>query len=285
MRFFSLSLLVDDRYFFERENLKILCIYRDERFSPNSVEKDRAILHAVSDRLQARGYEVRGVTESRWTLSDERYSLVLNMGRLPETLDRLSVSKICTINAPEGIARCTRSRLQKLMAQNDIPVPPSEGLHGYWLKRGDASAQSQKDVVFVKDRDALSVEIETFRERGITDYTVSAHVQGDLVKFYGVRGMEFFRYYYPTDDGDTKFFDECHNGQAQHYPFDVDEMHRQVEQLASVVGIDIYGGDCIVREDGSWCVIDFNDWPSFSRCREEAAEAIVRLVESQSLED
>ena len=36
----------------------------------------------------------------------------------------------------------------------------------------------------------------------------------------------------------------------------------------------IYGGDAVVRRDGSFCMIDFNDWPSFSRCREEAALAI-----------
>ena len=36
--------------------------------------------------------------------------------------------------------------------------------------------------------------------------------------------------------------------------------------------------EAIVRADGSFCVIDFNDWPSFSRCREEAAEAIASLI-------
>ena len=51
------------------------------------------------------------------------------------------------------------------------------------------------------------------------------------------------------------------------------------ERLAEAVGIKVYGGDCIVRSDGSFCFIDFNDWPSFSRCREEAAEAIASLVE------
>ena len=33
-----------------------------------------------------------------------------------------------------------------------------------------------------------------------------------------------------------------------------------------------------MREDGSYVIIDFNDFPSFSRCRDEAAKAIVELI-------
>ena len=33
-----------------------------------------------------------------------------------------------------------------------------------------------------------------------------------------------------------------------------------------------------MKADGSYVIIDFNDFPSFSRCRDEAAEAIVELI-------
>lgn len=36
---------------------------------------------------------------------------------------------------------------------------------------------------------------------------VQAHVPGDLVKFYAVKGG-FFKYFYPSDDGESKFGDE-----------------------------------------------------------------------------
>ena len=121
-------------------------------------------------------------------------------------------------------------------------------------------------------------KISEFEARGITQYTISAHVPGDLIKFYGVEGTGFFRYFYPTDDGDTKFGDEHRNGEARHFPFEVEAMHACTEQLAKAVGIKVYGGDCIVGEDGSFCIIDFNDWPSFSRCREDAATAIALIV-------
>ena len=57
-------------------------------------------------------------------------------------------------------------------------------------------------------------------------------------------------------------------------------MQAEAERLAEAVGIEVYGGDCIVSSDGTFCLIDFNDWPSFSRCREEAAEAIASLIKN-----
>ena len=255
-----------------------MCIYRDKRFSPNSEEKDRAILDAVAENLQAQGHEVECVEEAHWVPSQGACRLVLSMGRLAETLRHLASLDMQVINSPEGVGGCARSRLQRTMEDIGIPTAPKDGDNGYWIKRGDASAQGREDVVFVPRREELEPAIRAFEQRGISDYTVSAHVCGDLVKFYGVRGSGFFRHYYPTDDRDTKFGDERHNGMAHHYPFDVKQLELQAERLAEAVNVSIYGGDCIVREDGSWCIIDFNDWPSFSRCREEAATAIVRLV-------
>ena len=45
--------------------MRILMIQRAERFSPNSVERDQAILMAVADRLRLRGDEVSVLQESQ----------------------------------------------------------------------------------------------------------------------------------------------------------------------------------------------------------------------------
>lgn len=274
--------------------MKVLMIQRARQFSPNSVEKDQAILEAVAFRLVAAGHQVEIVSEENIRGQEDTRGLsplcevheakgdcplcVLSMARLPETLQwQKTLQGVSIINSPKGVENCTRSALQRIMERVGTPLPPREGADGYWLKRGDAAAQQQGDVVFTADAQALEVAVQTMTGRGITDYVVSAHVPGDLVKFYGVSGG-FFRYYYPTDDGQTKFDDERHNGKACHYPFDVQAMQRESERLAETVGVEVYGGDCIVRADGSFCFIDFNDWPSFSRCREEAADAIAALV-------
>ena len=40
----------------------------------------------------------------------------------------------------------------------------------------------------------------------------------------------------------------------------------------------VYGGDCIVDSDGKMQIIDFNDWPSFAPCRNEAAPYIAKAI-------
>jgi hypothetical protein len=157
-------------------------------------------------------------------------------------------------------------------------MAPRDGDHGYWIKRGDAAAQSKGDVQFAATQAELELKKAEFAKRGIHSYTISAHVSGDLIKFYGVAGTGFFRYYYPTDDGESKFGDEQRNGAAHHYPFDATELQHSVDTLAEAVGIKVYGGDCIVDVEGRYYVIDFNDWPSFAPCRNESAPHIAKAV-------
>lgn len=255
-------------------------IQRARRFSPNSVEKDLAILEAVASRLRGEDHEVAVVSEESFQEGVlPQYDVIFTMGREPETLDTLKrLQGVRIINTPQGVENCARSQLESIMQQNHIPMPPQEGTDGYWLKRGDAAAQSKGDVQYCANKAALQSAVLQFRQQGITQYTVSAHVVGDVVKFYGVLGTDFFRYYYPTDDGDTKFGDEHRNGSAHHYPFSAPQLQQDAERLAEATGVAVYGGDAIVRADGSYAIIDFNDWPSFSRCRESAGEAIASLL-------
>lgn len=53
-------------------------------------------------------------------------------------------------------------------------------------------------------------------------------------------------------------------------------MHTAATQVARQSEFSIYGGDAILREDGTFVFIDFNDFPSFSACLPEASAAIVQ---------
>ena len=264
----------------EFENNIILAIQRAECYSPNSVEKDYSILHAVGERLEARGWTVEYVAEE--SLAGETLPLAkayLSMARSPKVLEMLKRAEAegrLVMNSTQGVESCTRSRVEKVLQRLSTPiVPPRQGENGYWLKRGDASAQTEGDVVYCKNEQELEQAKQTFASRGISDYVVSAHVEGDLVKFYGVRGAEgFFFYCYPNENGSMKFGDERRNGKPHHYAFDVSKLREDVFRVADVTSADFFGGDVIVRPDGSYVMIDFNDWPSYSICREEAAEAI-----------
>ena len=257
--------------------MNVLAIGRAPQFSPQSVELDAAILGAVIERHVALDDNVKVIDEACLDADCLKMAeRIYTMGRLKRTIQLLQECRHArVINRPEALMRCRRDEIECVMRRLHIPTAPEEGTDGYWLKRADQSAQTSKDVVYVPDRQALQKAIEEFRQRGISDYTVSAHVKGDLVKFYGVAGCGFFFCTYPTDDGRSKFGAERYNGDATHYPFCKAELKGEAERLAVAIGLEVYGGDAIVRADGSFCLIDFNDWPSFAPCREAAAEAIV----------
>ena len=267
----------------------VVGIQRAPRFSPNSVDKDLAILRAVMSRFGGRIVpedNIPAISE----LCNKVPEVVFSMARSEEALDilaRLERQGTLVINSAEGVRNCQRSVLDTMMRSNGIPIPSSDSGedNGYWLKRGDQTAQSHGDVVFCENREALASALEAFRSRGITDYIVQPHVKGDLVKFYGVSPMaigndreeDFFRTFYPSDDGQSKFGDEKINGKAHHYTFDADALRSTAARVAAITGVAVFGGDSIIKEDGSFVIIDFNDWPSFSRCRDDAANAIAAL--------
>ena len=64
----------------------------------------------------------------------------------------------------------------------------------------------------------------------------------------------------------------------QHFHVDEEALKENALRAAKATGMEIFGGDCIVSPDGSSAIIDFNDWPSFAPCRDEAAPAIAKYV-------
>lgn len=262
-------------------------IQRAARFSPNSVDNDKAILQAVGRRLVEKGYATAWMSEDNW--SEQQFSqiqkdVVFTMARSTEVMESLTQAEqsgVRIVNTPAAVRACSRSRLFTMLKRNGMPIPPEHGSNGFWLKRGDEAAQSKGDVVYCADDARLQQAKRQFADRGIADMLVQAHMEGDLVKFYGVADTGFFRVYYPGDDGLTKYGDEHRNGKPHHYACDQHLFRQSAERMATLTGIEVYGGDAIITQSGEWFFIDFNDWPSFSRCREEAAEAITQLLENE----
>lgn len=264
-------------------NKQVLALQRAERFSPNSVDKDLNILKKTTEALPFSTPII--ISEELFAGLDNEFlkrnfDIILSMARLPEVLAKLEdlqKAGLTVVNSGHSVMLCERCTLDKIMRENSFHVPPQFGLNGYWIKRGDGAAQTKDDVLYCKDENALRLAKKKFEGRGIKKYTVSAHVQGDVVKFYGV-GERFFRFFYPTDDGQTKYDSELVNGKAYHFPFSEEMLHNEVVKLAQTLQIDVYGGDAIVDKEGRFYIIDFNDWPSFSRCLDSAAGAIAHFV-------
>lgn len=281
---------------------RILGLRRSPRFSPNSADRDEAIFLQVAAALERRGAEVVLADEDHWT-SASGVDGVFSMARDVQVLRRLSELEqdgLPVVNSATALLRATRLELTELFERQGIPVPVSpvlyrlekNGMQAHWrqadealrfplwLKRSGACAQAAGDVCFVEGPSDLYPVLENYCLRGIDEVLASEHLPGDLVKFYGVEGTDFFYAHYPTaDNAFSKFGLEKINGAPNGYPLDCAALKACADRAAVLSGISVYGGDCIVDAGGRFRIIDFNDWPSFSRCRTAAAEAIADKVE------
>ena len=166
--------------------IPVLAVLRDERFSPNSVENDKAILLAVCAELkmQLTGVDdIRVVNEKSFIEHPSGADIILSMARSEEALSLLSgleADGCCVVNKPSGVRNCKRSVLAQLMKENGIPTATEKGNDGFWLKRNDTSAQKKDDIVFCNTAEDLMLAQHKFMQRGINDMVVSAHIPGIL---------------------------------------------------------------------------------------------------------
>ena len=204
------------------------------------------------------------------------------------------------VNSGAGITTCSdRRQLYEQFLQTALRQPPTwfgclykerwpnDPVDAYellptlpypiWIKRSLEHSQTPDDVILAANEAEARRALDAFARRDIGEVAFSAHVQGDLIKFYGVAGVGFFEWRYAVEAPD-KFGLDSASGMPHHYPFDAKDLQEQCETVASHIGVPVYGGDAIIEADGRCTLIDFNDWPSFSSCREAAAEAIARCV-------
>ena len=266
--------------------MRIATIRRDEADSPNMVASDAAILEQVTDELRAAGAEV--IATKNGTLPAE-VDIILHMSRNAEVLERLRKAEeqgIKVINSTGAIDNCSRSSFMQILERARIPQPrfniitDEAGLtsltYPAWIKRSEGWSTHKDDVCFAKDAHEAVEVFRAMKERGIDACIHCGHIEGDIIKFYGV-GRRFFHHCYP-DPEKSKFGLERINGKAQHHPFDLEKLKKTIFKAAEALEIDIYGGDCIVNAQGEFFVIDFNDFPSFSAVRNEAAKEIAAHI-------
>jgi hypothetical protein len=271
-------------------------IRRENQFSPNHVGNDAAIFSLTAAHLRSMGYIVNEYIESDLLTKDIEEDVIFNMVRSWNALHRLQRFEDggrLVVNSAYGIENCTREKMTRLLLSNHIshprslilrtdedPMPALEEARflNCWIKRGDFHAIHREDVTYVRHLEEAASVLKEYAMRNIETAVVNEHLIGDLVKFYGVAGTDFFYRFYPSDMQHTKFGLEQINGTAKGIPFDENQLRTLCNQAAEVLNIHIYGGDCIVSEDGSFRLIDFNDWPSFAPCREIAAPFIAECI-------
>ncbi len=276
-------------------------IQRYTLFSPNHVGNDASIFSAVAKHLVNAGHMVNLYTEQNFLTVPPKEKYVFTMMRSKaavRNLQKLEQQGVVAVNSAFGIENCTRERMTALLIDNQIPHPQSlvwntnEIIPEYliagtsfehcWVKRADFHAIHREDVTYVRTYPELKEVIAEYALRGIDRVVVNEHLKGDLIKFYGVAGTDFFHWFYPYNGHHSKFGLEEINGTPVGITFSESDLKRLCDEAARVLKVQVYGGDCIVAPDGSIRVIDFNDWPSFAPCREEASKAIAQVILQES---
>lgn len=258
--------------------MRALGILREVQNSPNRESDDALILEAVLQQLTWLGVRAEKATpEEADRLDLSRYALIIPMcesyPRIKRLLSASQDSRALWANPPQSVLNCYRLRTLELLGEHpDILFPRSEvrrvgrpgaepfrSPSGYWLKRGDVHNTCDHDVVYAKTWADAGRILEDFAAREITHYVVQPHIEGDIIKFYGVGPGRWFTWFHhdPT--------------RARRHPFSVDELARTAAEGARSLDLTIYGGDAIVSPDGTVTLLDLNSWPSFARVRQEAA--------------
>lgn len=277
-------------------DIKIAGIMRAGAFSPNHIGNDAAIFNIVAEQLRKRGCEVNIYNEEQFISGEVTEKIIVNMCREQRSIELLQKKEdegCLVINSGYGIENCTRERMTRILLGSNIPYPDSlivntnevirdslkeSGFDRAWIKRGDFHAMHKEDVSYVRHPEEAQEVLQEYFLRGIKRAVINRHLVGDLIKFYGVQGTSFFYWFYPFDEGHSKYGHEAINGKSQGIEFDKDKMRNICHQAADVLDVKIYGGDCIVSPEGDIRIIDFNDWPSFAPCRNEAAPHIAKCI-------
>jgi hypothetical protein len=274
-------------------------IYREPDHSPGRVDDDRAIMDCVGEVLTLRGFSVELAEADAF---DTRCANIFAMCERGAVLDRLMDAQNAgsvIVNSPAAIRNTYRHRMIELFARHHVSSPAShviasnaKGLPpaaAVWVKRYDFHATQPSDVIYVASEAGWHEALGRFARRGIPFIIAQEHVSGDLVKFYGVRdemsptAANWFEWFYHRDKG------------MLGHSFEVSHLRDAAFGAAAALGLEVFGGDAVIQEDGKPMIVDINAWPSYARYRDRAAQAIadhlarrferrVRIVSRQGVE-
>ena len=262
-------------------------VFREEAHSPGRESDDAEILRLTAKGLEAKGFQVDiKRPDELGVVTDARPRGIFLMCEQPGALQALGAweaAGVRAVNSPAAVLNTYRDRMIAQFAEARVPFIPSRILatsgervdapRPLWVKRADVHNTREGDVVYAADAAAAARALDGLAARGIPRAVLQSHVDGDLIKFYGIGPgggahgePPWFRWFYHKDQ------------QLRGHAFDERTLARLVRRAAGALGLEIYGGDCIATASGELVLIDLNAWPSFALFRDEAASAIAAYL-------
>lgn len=269
-------------------SIKIAAILRAAAYSPNHIGNDAAILNLTCEQLRKRGCEVRVYSEEQLLAGQVTEDAIIQMCRGERSmalLQGMETRGAKVYNSAFGVENCIRERMARILPGSGIPYPETiivntnesvagrlaaMGITRAWIKKGEMYAMHKEDVTFVRHAEEAQEMLQEYFLRGIRRAVINRHLEGVKIKYYGVMGADWFRVSFPfLDPGETPA------------GFDMESFRHTCERAAEALDIMIYGGDALLHPDGTFTIIDFNDWPTFAPFRAEASGVIARAVLSR----
>jgi hypothetical protein len=287
-------------------------IFREREHSPGRETDDTQILRLTAKHLEAQGFQVFLKTPEDVSVAiDPRPGCVFLMCERTGVLALLEAweaSGVRHVNRPEAILNTYRERMISRLAGAGVPFiasrvvgtrePGPIGPLPVWVKRADVHNTQAGDVVLTGSATEAAGALEALAARGLNRAILQPHVDGDLIKFYGVGGVAlrgkrrtptergrdanrapsqakrrpdsgpgapWFRWFYHRDQ------------RVAGHPFDAGELARLVWAAIEALDLEVYGGDAIATPSGL-VLLDVNAWPSFALYRDEAAAEIAAYL-------
>ena len=257
-------------------------LFREREHSPGRESDDAEILRLTGKHLEGLGVQVELRAPEDLSAAETPPDGIFLMCERMEALRVLLAWQergVRQVNAPLAVLNTYRERMIARLAAARVPFiasrlvatsdPTVTAALPVWVKRADVHNTQDGDVIFADLPARLRGALDGMAARGVRRAALQPHVEGDLVKFYGIGAAPpgggpppWFRWFYHRD--------QVLAGHA----FDVGAFGRLVQQAASALGLEIYGGDAIVPPTGIPVLIDVNAWPSFALYRDDAAERI-----------
>jgi len=258
-------------------------IFRESAHSPGRETDDTEILRLTGKHLEARGFRVVIQSPEEITgLPAERPRGVFMMCEqvaILAHLRELAAGGVPHVNTPLAVLNTYRDKMMALLEEAAVSFVPSRlvettggdeaGALPMWVKRADVHNTQEGDVTYAATAGDVHAALAGLAKRGMRQAVLQPHVDGDLVKFYGIGGNAradgtpaWFRWFYHK------------NQTVAGHPLDPVALGRAVRRAAAALGLEVYGGDAIATAEGRIVLIDVNAWPSFALYRDEASAAI-----------
>jgi hypothetical protein len=274
-------------------------IFRETLHSPERVFDDYEILRLTGEVLRGEGLEVELFRPEQIARSLEWWSgpppdiafLMCEQERMLGPLSEWERQGTILINSVEAIRNTYRHRMIPLLSASEVRFPTSDLISTatrfqearlgalfrrsaggpLWIKRGDVHNTQAGDVSLARSADEVRARLAAFKSRGVMQAVLQEHIEGDLVKLYGVgqSGEVWFRWFYHKDQA------------LRRHCFSEEELRSTFFEAARTLDLEIFGGDAVVTSGGSIYLIDINAWPSFALFRNEASIAIARHILSR----